>query len=155
MSARPATRTHHLGRLAAVAALVAAGSVTAAGAPAEAAVCGSGVTGVTVIVDLTAFGQGVKQACATGDPTSGLTALTGAGFTYTFVPRQPGFICQINARPNPCNGAPATAYWSYWHAAKGAAWTYSTTGAASYNPAPGTSEGWAFGAGKAPSVKAP
>lgn len=143
-------------RLLAAAALVAAGLIPATGAgPAQAAVCGTGVTGVNVIVDLTAFGKGVKKACATGDPTSGLVALTGAGFSYSFVPRLPGFVCRINANPNPCNGAPANAYWSYWHAAKGGAWTYSTKGASSYNPAPGSTEGWSFGAGTAPSVKAP
>ena len=52
-----------------------------------------------------------------------------------------------------CIGAlPPTAYWAYYHAAPGAsAWTYSTVGAASYHPAQGSIEGWAFGAGAKPS----
>lgn len=133
-----------------------AGGLAVATAPAaEAAAC-SGTSGVTVVVNFGALGGGVQTMCAPGDPTSGLTALSGAGFTYAFVPRFPGFICQINVKPNPCNGAPASAYWSYWHAPKrGGAWTYSTGGAAGYNPAPGTVEGWSFGAGTKPTATAP
>ncbi len=135
--------------------LLAAGFSTGpAASPAQAANCPSS-SGVTVIVDLTAFGLGVKRGCASGDPATGLAALTGAGFSFTFVPGQPGFICQIKAKPNPCNGAPATAYWSYWHAPRGGSWTYSALGASSYNPAPRSVEGWAFGAGSAPSVNPP
>jgi hypothetical protein len=50
---------------------------------------------------------------------------------------------------------PTTKYWSYWHAARGGKWTYATTGAGSYNPKPGTVEGWAYGAGKPPTVAPP
>ncbi|MBM7775614.1 hypothetical protein JOD54_005818 [Actinokineospora baliensis] len=129
---------------------LAAAAILAGGAsPAQAAAC-SGTSGVTVVVDFTALGGSVQTACALGDPTSGLTALTGAGFSYAFVPRQPGFICRINTLPNPCNGAPVSAYWSYWHGTPGGTWSYSSSGAGSYNPAPGTVEGWAFGAGTAP-----
>jgi hypothetical protein len=123
-------------------------------APAFASAC-SGKTGVTVVVDFAALGGGVVTACDPTDPATGLAALTGAGFSYAFVPRFPGFICQINVKPNPCNGAPASAYWSYWHASRHGTWTYSSLGAGSYNPAPNTVEGWAFGAGAAPSVPAP
>ncbi len=135
--------------------LLAAGltPLTGVGA-AQAATCPTSA-GVSVIVDLKAFGLGIKRGCATGDPATGLAALTGAGYSFTFVPGQPGFVCQIVAKPSPCNGAPATAYWSYWHAPRGGAWTYSTLGAGNYNPAPGTVEGWAFGAGKKPSVLPP
>jgi hypothetical protein len=107
------------------------------------------------VVNFGALGGGVVTACAPGDPASGLAALTGAGFTYAFVPRQPGFVCQINVKPNPCNGAPATAYWSYWHAPRKGSWTYSTSGAGSYNPAPNTVEGWSYGAGTKPTTTAP
>jgi hypothetical protein len=130
------------------------GLAVATASPASAAAC-AGTTGVTVVVDFGSLGGGVKTMCAPGDPTSGLTALTGAGYTYAFAPRFPGFVCQINVKPNPCNGGPATAYWSYWHAPRHGAWTYSTSGAGSYNPKPNTVEGWAFGAGIKPSITPP
>ena len=132
--------------------LVATGS--AAAAPAYAAAC-SGTKGVTVVVDFTRLGGKVKTACDAGNPATGLAALTGAGFTYTFVPRQPGFVCTIDKKPNPCNGAPTKAYWSYWHAKPHGKWVYSTTGAGSYDPAPGTVQGWAFGASKPPRISPP
>ncbi|HVK26587.1 MAG TPA: hypothetical protein VM677_35000 [Actinokineospora sp.] len=143
---KPTTR--RFGAVAAVLIATAATTVTGA-ATAQAAAC-TGTTGVTVVVDLTAFGGGISTGCALGDPASGLSALTGAGFTYAFVPRFPGLICRINALPNPCNGAPVTAYWSYWHATPGGSWSYSTGGAGSHNPAPGAVEGWAFGSGGRP-----
>jgi hypothetical protein len=115
----------------------------------------SGKKGVTVVVDFTALSGSITTACDTGVPTTGLAALTGAGFTYAFVPRFPGFVCTIDAKPNPCNGAPATAYWSYWHASPGGTWTYSSVGAGSYDPPQGSVEGWAFGAGTAPGISPP
>jgi len=140
----------------ALAGLVAAGLVVAEAAPrsALAASC-SGTSGVTVVVDFTALGGGSRVECAPGDPASGLAALTGAGFSYSFVPRSPGLVCRIDALPNPCNGAPVAAYWSYWHAPSGGSWTYSTVGAGSYDPAPGTVQGWAFGAGSPPGTSPP
>lgn len=114
-----------------------------------------GTSGVSVIVDYGVAGGGVDKRCAPGDPTSGLTTLTGAGLPYTFVPRQPGLVCTINQVPDPCNGAPPTAYWSYWHLRADKTWEFSTVGAGSYNPAPGATEGWAFGKGKPPRVPRP
>jgi hypothetical protein len=133
--------------------LVTAGAVAAA--PAWAAACTSTKKGVTEVVDFTKLGGKVETACDTSNPATGLAALTGAGFTYTFVPRYPGFVCTIDKEPKPCNGAPASAYWSYWHAKRGGKWVYSKTGAGTYKPAPGSVEGWAFGAGQAPSVSPP
>ena len=134
--------------------MLAAGLVVAGPAPAaEAAAC-SGSTGVTVVVDFGPLG-GVQTGCAAGNPGNGLAALSGAGHGYTFVPRQPGLVCQVDARPSPCNGAPTTAYWSYWHASRGGSWRYSTLGAGGYDPAPGTVEGWAFGAGRQPGIAPP
>lgn len=132
--------------------LVAVGS--AAASPAYAAAC-AGTKGVTVVVDFTKLGGTVKTACDPANPATGLAALTGAGFTYTFVPRQPGFVCTIDKKPNPCNGAPTTAYWSYWHAKPHGKWVYSSLGAGSYNPAPGTVQGWAFGKKHAPRIPPP
>ncbi|MGI5502555.1 hypothetical protein [Lentzea sp. CA-135723] len=133
-------------RMLAVLALLASTLVVAS--PASAAPC----AGVKVVVDFAALGGGAQTGCAAGDPATGLAALTGAGFTYSFVPRQPGFVCRINSLPNPCTAPTTSAYWSYWHATPGDSWTYSTSGAGSYDPAPGTVEGWAFGAGTAPST---
>jgi hypothetical protein len=143
-------------------ALAVAGLVAAdpAARPAHAAAC-SGTTGVTVVVDFTAFGGGVTVACALGDPATGLAALQGAGFTATGTQRWGlAFICRIDGLPTPAaeaciNTPPATAYWSYWHAPAGGSWTYSAVGATSYDPAPGTVEGWAFGASSAPSISPP
>jgi hypothetical protein len=125
-------------------------------APAYAAACGKNdKAGVTVVVDFTKFHHGVKVGCDVKRPATGLVALRKAGFTYTFVPRQPGFICTIDKEPKKCNGAPATAYWSYWHAKPHGKWKYSTLGAGSYHPKSGWVEGWAFGDGKPPSISPP
>ena len=134
--------------------LVAAAGLAVAAPAAEAAAC-SGSSGVTVVVDFGSLGGGVQTGCAGGDPASGLAALSAAGHGYTFVPRQFGLVCQIDGRPNPCNGAPTTAYWSYWHATRGGSWSYATAGAGGYNPQPGTVEGWAFGAGGRPGIAPP
>ncbi|WP_089155898.1 hypothetical protein [Micromonospora sp. NBS 11-29] len=159
-SPRSTLRTRLAGLLAAVLAAVALTAVEPAPRAAHAAAC-TGTTGVTVVVDFGALGGGVQVACALGDPTSGITALQGAGFTVTGTSRWGlAFVCRINGKPTsatePCvNTPPTTAYWSYWHATSGGAWTYSSSGASAYNPAPGTVEGWAFGAGAAPSIAAP
>jgi hypothetical protein len=120
--------------------------------------CGSAhKSGVTVVVDFTKFhiSKPVKVGCDPSRPATGLAALKKAGFSYTFVPRVPGFICRVNAQPKKCNGAPASAYWSYWHAKPGGKWVYSAAGAASYHPKSGQVEGWAFGNGKPPKISPP
>ncbi|MFF2044564.1 flagellar hook-length control protein FliK [Kitasatospora sp. NPDC058170] len=144
------------GSLAATAVLT-AGLLGASGvqAPQASAAACSGTTGVTVVVDFTALGGGTETGCAVGDPASGLAALTGAGFPYAFHPRFPGFVCKIKALPTTCTNPTGTAYWSYWHAQHGGAWSYSSLGAGSYNPAPGEVEGWSFGAGAQPGITAP
>ncbi|HET7014544.1 MAG TPA: hypothetical protein VFI65_11570 [Streptosporangiaceae bacterium] len=131
----------------------AAGPAQAARA-AGAAKC-SGKTGINVVVDFTKLKGKVKIGCDRKKPASGLAALTRAGFSYTFVPRQPGFICTIDRKPNKCNGAPTSAYWSYWHAKPHGKWMYSKLGAGSFHPKPGMVEGWAFGKGKPPKISPP
>jgi hypothetical protein len=120
----------------------------------------AGCDGVTVVVDFRALGGSVQQGCAPGSPTSGVAALTAAGFGYTYASRQQGFVCRINGKPGAdadrcVTTSPASAYWSYWHGAPGGAWTYSNQGAATYVPARGTVEGWAFGAGEQPGIAPP
>lgn len=114
--------------------------------------------GVTVVVDFRSLGGGVQTGCAPGDPASGTAALSGAGFGYTFAARQPGFVCRINGRPgsDPCVAAsPPTAYWGYWHGQPGGSWVYSGTSASAHDPAPGSVEGWSFGAGEQPGIAPP
>jgi hypothetical protein len=145
------------------AALVTAGTAAAparAATPAQAApaatkACTSNTKGITIVVDFSKFHHGVKSACFRKKPTTGLAALKGAGFSYTFVPRIPGFVCTIDKLPSKCNGAPSGAYWSYWHARRHGKWVYSSLGAASYHPKPGTVQGWAFGKGKPPRISPP
>ena len=142
-------------RVPALVAAIAATSVSALSlaSNAEAAPCGTRA-GVTVVVE---YGDpsGTSVGCANGDPTTGLEALKSAGHRYSFVPRQPGFLCTIDARPDPCNNGPANAYWSYWHAQPGGSWSYGSIGAGSYDPPSGSVEGWAFGSGKPPRSRPP
>jgi len=142
-------------RVLAAAALVAAASllVPAPVPPAQAAACRT----VTVVVDFASLGGGVATRCTGGDPATGDAALTQAGFSITWVQAEP-FVCRIDGKPaaDPCTRTPpGNAYWSYWHAKPGGSWVFASTGAYSYNPAPGTVEGWAFGAGTKPSVPPP
>ncbi|GAB2858051.1 hypothetical protein [Lentzea nigeriaca] len=123
--------------------------------PAHAAGC----DGVTVVVDFRGLGGGVQQGCAPGSPASGVAALSAAGFGYTYASRQQGFVCRINGKPgtdaDKCvTTSPASAYWSYWHGS-GGSWSYSSQGAATYVPPPGSVEGWAFGAGEQPGIAPP
>ena len=141
---------------AAVALVAAAAPVLSFPATAEAAAC-SGTSGVTVVVDFGSLGGGVSTRCAPGDPSSGVDALQRAGFVVTPVNGE-AFVCRIDGKPaeDRCMVTPpSTAYWAYWHAKRGGSWTFSSAGAGTYNPAPGTVEGWAFGASRKPSVAPP
>jgi hypothetical protein len=111
-----------------------------------------GSTGVTVAVDLTAFGKGVVVRCAPGAPSTGIAALKQAGFTVTGTASFGlAFVCRIQGLPtaaqDPCvTTPPPTAYWAYYHALAGATkWTFSTLGASSYKPPQGSIDAWAFG----------
>lgn len=123
--------------------------------PAQASACTS-KRDLTVVVDFTHFQHGkVRVRCDRTLPKTGLGALSYAGFSYSFVRRHPGFICTIGHLPKKCNGAPTSAYWSYWHARPHGKWRYSSLGAASYHPKRGWVEGWAFGKGKPPKISPP
>jgi hypothetical protein len=114
--------------------------------------------GITVVVDATAFGDGVKVRCAPQPVRSGFDALTKAGFSYQGTTQYPGLLCRIDGEPasDPCHSAPpADAYWAYWHAPRGGDWVYSTSGAGTRVPPAGSVEGWAFGDDAEPSIDPP
>lgn len=110
--------------------------------------------GVTVVVDLTAFGAGVEKGCAQGAPASGLDALAGAGFAFEEHAEFAGFVCRIDGLPSTADACTTfgNEFWGYFNAEDGGDWTTSQVGAATHVPAPGTVEGWRFGTGAAPSV---
>ncbi len=130
-------------------------------------------TGVLVAVDFGAWPSGpqggrVYYGCApttgSGPPTTGVTALQHAGFAVAGTAQYGlAFICRIGlsadseeptAAQQSCTSTPpGDAYWSYWHADSGAnSWSYSTLGAASYDPPPGSIDAWVFGAGSEPTA---
>ncbi|WP_020521689.1 hypothetical protein [Catelliglobosispora koreensis] len=141
-------------------AFLAAGFAVAPAVPAQAAAC-AGTTGVTVIVDFSAFGGGVQTRCVFGDPATGLAALRDAGFTLAGTQSDGNaFVCRIDDKPGPSeepcvDTPPGSRSWSYWHATRGGSWTYSTKGAAVRKPPQGTVEGWAFGDKARPSAAPP
>lgn len=121
-------------------------------------------SGVTVVVDFTAFGGATIVRCAAGSPSTGLAALAGAGLSVEQVLSVPGFVCRIDGRPGPneescATTPPATAAWSYWIAPRGGTWSYSQVGAGYRTPSQGSVEGWSFadgsGQAKPPSVPPP
>lgn len=113
--------------------------------------------GVWIVVDAGTLGGPTTTRCATTDrPIDGREVLTRAGHHVSDVPGQPGFICRIDRRPDPCPGTPpADAYWSYWTAEPGGSWTYSHRGATFRTAEPGSVDAWTFGAGDPPSVPPP
>ncbi|HSO65998.1 MAG TPA: hypothetical protein VLQ78_12940 [Ornithinibacter sp.] len=153
-STTPPRLLRRLTGAAAASGLALAGLVLAA-APASAAAC-SGTSGVTVAVDT---GGSTSTACASGDPSSALKALTGAGFSVTYPQQFPGaVVCRVDGVPesDPCvRMPPGDAYWAFFHAERGGSWTYSSNGVASHDPAPGTVVGFRFGSGQQPRVAPP
>ena len=129
--------------------------------PAYAAACDAAESGVTMVVDFGPLGGGIDVRCASGDPSDGVVALRGAGFSVAGTTRWgDAFVCRINGLPTaaaePCRDTPpVSAYWSYWHAPRGGLWSYSQVGARAYNPAVGTVEGWSFGTGNPPGIAPP
>lgn len=135
----------------ATAAVLVMGAVASAPSPAAAWTTGACPTtsGVTIVVDFTAFGAGVVTRCAAGSPRTGFDVLTDAGFTVEQVQTMAGFVCRIDGRPGAgaescVTTPPANASWSYWHAERGGSWTYNPVGAGGSRPAAGSVEGWAF-----------
>jgi len=109
--------------------------------------------GVTVIVDFTALGGAVQIRCAGDNQADGWAALQAAGFAVRDTTPAQGFVCRIGESSRmelqptneSCIGTPpATAYWSYWHAARGSIWTYSDRGGRGRTPPPGSVDAWTF-----------
>jgi hypothetical protein len=140
-------------RFVAVAGLVVAGGLALPGGAAQAAAC-SGSTGVTVVVD---YGSSSSTLCA-ADDTSAMRVLTKVASVVSPAQYPGTVVCKINSVPadQSCQRMPpANAYWAFFHATRGGSWTYSSSGVADYNPAPGTVIGFAFGSGGAPSSPPP
>ena len=128
-------------------------------AVAHAAAC-SGRGGVSVVVDLGAFGGPVTTRCASGAQASAADALAATGHTVVRVSTQPGFVCRIDGLPAPADDAcvrtpPSSAYWAFWTAQRGGSWRYSALGIDSYRPPVGSVIGFAFGPGVRPAVAPP
>ncbi len=130
--------------------------VTAAPAGAQPVGDCSATTGVIVVVDFAHWGETIERGCA-ATPTTGYGALRTAGFaTAGDVQDGSAYVCRIDTEPaaaqTPCTTTPPiSAYWSYWHAVAGqATWSYSQTGAMSYQPPVGSVTVWVFGAGTRP-----
>ncbi|CAN5254016.1 hypothetical protein BH23ACT9_BH23ACT9_22630 [soil metagenome] len=121
------------------------------GAPCE------GDEGVTVVVDLTFFDAGVRQGCAPGDRTSGLDALTGAGFDIITQDSDFGpFVCAIENLPElACDQSFEVQFWAYSFGTADGTWEGYQVGASASDPSPGDVEGWRYGEGDGPSIPAP
>lgn len=109
-------------------------------------------TGVTLVVDFSAFGGGIAVRCVPTRPSSGLAALQEAGFSVAMVTSMPGFVCRIDGLPDAAaescaSTPPPSASWSYWTATRGGSWGYSPVGAGGTRPADGSVEGWSFTTG--------
>jgi len=106
--------------------------------------------GVTVIIDFQELGGTTIVRCARGEQATGHAALKNAGIEIGGVARWgESFICRIEGKPGPnsepcIDTPPASAYWSYWHAPNGGAWTYSQWGVMNRKPPLGSFEGWSF-----------
>lgn len=110
--------------------------------------------GVTVVVDASDIGGEVVVGCAPGDPESGTAALLAAGFTEARDPS--GFICAIDAQPDPCPTEFTGVFWSYWSAEPGGEWESYSVGSDDSDPAPGSVEGWRYHDGsEGPTVEPP
>lgn len=145
-----------------LAAILAVGFLLVPGPPPAAGFDGPcpGTTGVTVVVDYQGLGGGVVVQCAGGSPATGFKALIAAGFDIEEVRNVPGFLCRIDGSPgldrDPCiNTPPASAYWSYWHAARGGAWSSSQEGGKTWRPPAGSVDGWSFSDDGSPGEASP
>lgn len=128
-------------------AATAAGSRPASADPVTGVACGPG-EGVTVVVDFSSLGGGVRIGCAPGEQATGFSALTAAGFARDSGPVA-GSVCTIDGLP--AEGYPycwsTGGYWSYWKKARGGAWGFASVGGGA-GPVPVDAvEGWSWAGG--------
>jgi hypothetical protein len=115
--------------------------------PAAAAGCGPAPQGQVAVVMVIDRGNGTPSTrCAiVAQGSTGLDALRAAGHDVRL---DGGFVCGIDGLPaTGCGNRPDAgfAYWRYFHAAPGAAWSYSQVGAGGYRlPARCAVEGWVW-----------
>jgi hypothetical protein len=99
---------------------------------------------VALVVDFGSLGGGVDSTCASvRRGATGYDVLTAGG--HRFVICSNGVLGNIDGKPaDGCTEKnDSEHFWSYWHRAPGAsAWTYSTEGGGSYQPANASTEGW-------------
>lgn len=128
---------------------------------AAAAGCGPAPQGQIAAVVVVDRGSGAAARCATvGQGSTGLDALRAAGHDVRL---DGGFVCAIDGLPaTGCGNRPSegSAYWRYWHAPPGGAWSYSQVGAGGYRlPSRCAVEGWVWSdspsSNTPPSVGAP
>lgn len=129
-------------RLIAVLALVGVASIGAGSRAARAA-----PTHVAIAVD---FGNGsVQVACA----PSGGTGSTVLGARFQVQYNKTGLVAIIDGVGSMT--PPTNLYWSYWHSTSGGAWSYASTGPATFHPVAGSVEGWAYNDGSAGPAASP
>ena len=83
---------------------------------------------------------GVMYRGCVGNPSSGYAALSSSGLGYTLAPPPRGYVCTIGGYPT-CPANFEGQYWSYWRAAPGGGYSYSTVGAQG-GVKPGHIYGW-------------
>ena len=128
--------------------VAAAGPLSLAAAPAQAATCDPG-SGVSVVVDFKSLGGGAQSLCdAAGGGEVASTLFTRNGFELTYAQRQPGYVCRVEGAPasDPCvNTSPADAYWGlWWSDGKSGSWSYSSLGVQSLTIPAGGSVAFAW-----------
>jgi hypothetical protein len=102
------------------------------------------------VVDGHALGSNVSTACAkVANGATGIAVLHAAGHSVGF--RSDGLVCTIDGLPKAgCASVDDSHYWAYFHRAPGkTAWTYSTEGPSTYQPANDSTEGWVYDDGTA------
>ena len=116
--------------------------------------------GEIVVVDFSPWGGNIERGCA-ATLSTGYNAMISAGFTPAGDEHDgPALICRIDDEPPPSEDAcvdtpPASDCWSYSHAdVDQNVWAYSSQGAMSYEPPPGSVDAWTFGASD-PNVQPP